>query len=455
VKRLGAALAVVLCLGVGVAAPSADAVGNGVIVGTVTSADNGKPLAALEVCALYLGQSPFECTVTYPDGTYTISVPAGEYLVKFGRLESDYEPKLYGYPAAKFGAIVKVPEGGASTPIDASLYATRGWIEGAVTSPDGAPIEGALVCAESVTGTEIGETELACGRSQGGGRYRLGRLEASFYRVRFGPPEGGNFLSTYFGGGASADSATSLWVAADHPETGIDAVLQPGATISGNVSDAAGGGALRGVSVCAWSAAEYQCGETDGNGNYAIPRLTAGGYKVEFAPPRFTDYARQYWNDKFSFEAAETVMVGTGASASGIDAKLTKESQPSPPAPAPTPGTAAVRPKAAVKGAKAALTVSCGGTGACAGTIKLATRVVTTRNGKNGKPTKRAHVVAIGHARFSIPAAATRTVSVTLNGAGKLLVQEAGAKGVRATVAGPGVRPGPVKLVSAAPRRPR
>jgi hypothetical protein len=488
-RKLGALLLAIACLATAALAAPAGAAAYGVIAGTVVSGPAEKPLAGIAVCVTdlpYAYEEKVACAGTDAYGQYAIAAPAGNYYVGYAIGDPRYRGHYHEYgPFSMISGpgLVAVAEGQLLRMPVERVDLARGSITGIVAGPGGR-LGGIQVCAEAVTATETGETDLACTRSGYEGRFELPQLEADFYRVRFSSPskyngateglelESGNFVTKYFGGGSAASSATPLWVSAEHSDGGVNVVLQPGATIDGTVSGA-GVGALRGVSVCAWGA-EYVCGETDRNGNYSIPTLAAGSYKVEFAPQQLAaapgappaargdfpliEFARQYWDDKPTFESALPVAIGEGGHVGNIDATLAKEAQPAPPvvpAPKPAPGTAVVGSKANVKGARATLSVTCQGAGACAGTIKLSTRVVTTRKGKNGKPTKHAHTAAIGQTSFSVPAGTTATVAATLNAAGKLLVHEAGAKGVTAKVAGPCVNPGTVKLLAPpAPKKP-
>jgi hypothetical protein len=471
-------LAVAACLGAALAAPAA-AAANGTIEGSVDSAATGLPLVEMPVCASSIPFGFEECAETNFLGHYALSVPAGTYTVEFNPYSlGGYQPQwFFNSPTAAAATPITVNEGGTTGPVNGALFSRYGAISGTVTSASGGgPASGIRVCASPTSTTEF-EFSYECSSTDEAGHYEIGFLEPGSYRVHFEAmfkynegTEGfelatGNYVSQYYLGQSQSASATPVGVNAGQTTGSVDVALQPGATISGNVSDAVTNGALQGISVCAWGTGEYACEETDKNGNYSLPTLAAGSYKVEFAPSRFydraaekaghfgttrgefplIDYATQYWNDKLSFEAAEAVNATAGATASGINAKMVKQVQPPPPAP--TPGTAVVGPKAKVKGGKASLSVKCEGAGACSGSLQLSAKVVTTKKVAKGKPKKKVHTAVIGKASFSIAAGKTSTVAVTLNGAGKDLVGQAGSKGVQASVSGSGVKAGSVTLV--------
>jgi len=109
--------------------------------------------------------------------------------------------------------------------------------------------------------------------------------------------------------------------------------------------------------------------------------------------------------------------------------------------PPPAAGTALVGGSASVKGGKAAVALSCTGPGPCTGTLEL-TVVEAVRHGKH----RSKRTVTIGSAGFSIAASASGVVQVHLTAAGQALLRKAGAKGLKATLAGSGVKAGVVRL---------
>lgn len=117
--------------------------------------------------------------------------------------------------------------------------------------------------------------------------------------------------------------------------TGIDAELDPGATISGTVSSAASEVGLKGIPVCSIDAPIddlLTCGWTEPDGSYSLPFLPAGQYKVAFSidfgqwfgEPASEDdgYATQFWDNQVRLATANVIPLSTGQSVGGIDARL-------------------------------------------------------------------------------------------------------------------------------------
>jgi hypothetical protein len=80
---------------------------------------------------------------------------------------------------------------------------------------------------------------------------------------------------------------------------------------------------LAGVEVCAHRELSYEfgCAVTGSSGEYTVPDLADGSYKVEFLPEDSVNYIPQYFEEKYSWEEADTVDVG-GGDVPNIDAAL-------------------------------------------------------------------------------------------------------------------------------------
>jgi hypothetical protein len=101
---------------------------------------------------------------------------------------------------------------------------------------------------------------------------------------------------------------------------------EPGA-IGGTVT-AEGGGALEGVTVCAYASGDpatpIACALTGSTGTYEINGLPAGQYTVEFTPPAPAEYFTQFFSGATSADQATPVAVAAATLTPGIDATLVK-----------------------------------------------------------------------------------------------------------------------------------
>ncbi|MET0306317.1 MAG: carboxypeptidase-like regulatory domain-containing protein [Solirubrobacterales bacterium] len=81
---------------------------------------------------------------------------------------------------------------------------------------------------------------------------------------------------------------------------------------------------LEGVEVCAHRALSYDidCTVTGSSGEYTVADLVDGSYRVEFWPEESSNYIPQYFEEKFSWEEADIVVVEGGADVPNVDAAL-------------------------------------------------------------------------------------------------------------------------------------
>jgi Carboxypeptidase regulatory-like domain len=484
VKRLRIGIVSLVCIYAALALPvAANAATPGNISGKVTSASTGSPIAFLDVCAYTATTHEYGgCDYTDFEGEYLIeNLAAGSYKVEF-RAEpyeeaGEYLTQWYnGKPSFEAANSVAVTEGETTTGINASMQERGGKVSGTVTdATNGATIDGIEVCASPTSTSEYYfYFGYYCTKTSGGGQYTLSHVEAGSYRIEFRSPykynealetselEGPNYVTQYYNGQGKPESANAVNVSDGQTTGNINAAMQPGATISGTVTDALTGAALQGISVCAWGSTEYQCSQTDTNGQYAIATLSAGVYKAEFTPEYFfnkaaykegkrvwlrtelplIEYARQFYNEKVTFETADPITATAGATTSNINAKMVKQTQPPV-----QPGKGVVGAKAKVKGGKALLHIKCIGAGPCKGVVKLTAPAVTKK-----KKAKKRNMV-IGKAPFGILPGNSKVVRVKLSGKGMALLRTSGKKGLKVKASGKGVQPGTVVLKGGAKKK--
>jgi hypothetical protein len=305
--------------------------GTGAIAGRVTEEGGlNRGLGEILVCALQgqeddevLGQN---CALTDPEGRYVIpNLSPATYKVEFWPRYAgfgfvfEYYDNTLSWAAAKPIEVTEALAGG----VDAKLTG-GGEISGEVhAASDGEPLSGVLVCAEdaSLEFEECGSTDLA-------GNYRIQGLTAGAYAVSFSVPAGEGFLSQTFAGSVHIATGEAVGI--------VNAALGPEATISGLVTDASTHAGVDNVEVCAYELTGFEieaCELTGAAGAYTLTDLPAGQYKVGFFPESLFreeghgHYPVQFWNHQSSWESAEILTVGLGATA-GIDAGLIPSSTP-------------------------------------------------------------------------------------------------------------------------------
>lgn len=188
-----------------------------------------------------------------------------------------------------------------------------GSIAGTVTGADThTGLEGAEVCASRLMESEEeGESEERCDATDSAGAYSIEALEEGGYEIWFWPRD-----LPYF-----AQYREEFIAVAGGPVVGVDAELNPAATIAGTVT--AGGPPVEGDRVCAWrlpGAEKGLCAWTGEDGRYKIRFATPGNFRVEFQDVR--GFSRQYFDHKRHAPEADTVAATLGAVHSGVDASL-------------------------------------------------------------------------------------------------------------------------------------
>ncbi|HEX6780835.1 MAG TPA: carboxypeptidase regulatory-like domain-containing protein [Solirubrobacterales bacterium] len=205
--------------------------------------------------------------------------------------------------------------------------ATGGTIAGTVSAAaGGTPLEGVEVCAFPAGSPGLG----GCDFSAANGGYAIEGVGPGDYRVSFESADP-TYLDQYYDHSDTWFGASLVSVGEGATTGGIDADLEEAGSISGTVTDAAGGEPIEGIQVCAESSFNSSCATTGADGTYAIGGLSEGSYKVAFrgfyvetGPDEYEplNYIRQYYDGRASGDDADPVAVLAGEDTPGIDAEL-------------------------------------------------------------------------------------------------------------------------------------
>jgi hypothetical protein len=309
----------------------------GQISGEVTSVEGESKLAEIEVCASNEGGSfGTRCALTNASGEYTISgLASGDYTVEFAPSNKDtdnYIPQFYkGMYLLSEATAVAVTAERLTTGVDAAMeervHLTSHGIAGEVTSASlKNGVKGIEVCAYEV-GSETPEGLFGeCVRTNALGEYSIPQLSTGEYIVEFSSPPASdlNFVTQYYKESTTIATATPVSVSASSQDTGIDAQLEEGGRIAGEVLDASKATAVEGIEVCAFSteSESFGCALTDAQGTYTISALAGGDYDVAFLSPPPLDYVAQYFDGQRKASAASPVSVSAGSTTPNIDAQL-------------------------------------------------------------------------------------------------------------------------------------
>jgi hypothetical protein len=321
----------------------------GTVRGTVTADSDGEPIQSMEVCAFRGHQAEGRCLFTGPAGTYEFTgLDQGSYAIRFrpgvpfGFAEPsdpNYVTQWYSGQTSRASAQpLDVVPGSLIEEIDAAMV-TGSRIAGLVTGPGEIPIPFAFVCA-----TPSAEGEERCVSADRHGNYTIQGLPSGMYEVGFGanPIEGtAGWLPQWWNDETTESAANEVEVSGGVVEE-IDAQLQPAGGIAGRITIAGSGAPLGEAFACAFLDGDSEptnCAEPHPNGNYLIPMLPSGSYRVEFSSiahleggDEIEEFATQFYKGAPSLGASAVVSVTAGQTTASIDAAMSEPgSNPEPP----------------------------------------------------------------------------------------------------------------------------
>lgn len=301
-------------------------------------------------------------------GNYVLAgLPSGDYKILFTDCKPDPSgdrnllPEYHGGSRAESGAaVVSVTAGAATTGIGAELD-HGGIIEGTVLDHTGTPLNRACINLfdadddSFIAGRFFSDATAFAGPN---GEYRIAALPGGDYKVLFfdcwfgdepatdlaelfndtecpGPIDVGSrsFSRIRCGTDESHAAADPIHVTEGAAQSGVDATLDLGGTISGRVTTPAGAplvGAcveVRNADHPGWSLVRAAA-RTGPDGRYSIGALSTGEYAVHVfecsaGPPAFRD---QWYSGGESLAAADRVAVTAGSESSGIDVEMNEGS---------------------------------------------------------------------------------------------------------------------------------
>ena len=294
----------------------------GQITGTVRLGNAaGRPLAGICVFVLQGGSSVTSPASTGRSGRYTVAgLRTGRYQVQFSPgCGSNPNVTSENFPHPVLVTAARVTAGINGVLVPGAI------ITGKVTSTGGRPL--ARICVDAFTNNDDGEALTGAD-----GSYRINQLTAGDYTVSFSNCGGGSFAPQFYRGASIFEAATPVAVPASATVTGIDAVMPPGATISGSVTGR-DGRKLSGVCVSVSTPGVARepaedvfpvAGAASRHGRYQLRNLAAGQYAVEFSIGcgGTADLAQQWYTAQPTGRTATLVTATPAAPATGISAVL-------------------------------------------------------------------------------------------------------------------------------------
>ncbi len=253
------------------------------------------------------------------DGSYTLEVPAGTFIVravKQGLVTEYYDNVADATQATPLSLDANTT---TQTGIDFSLDTFGGSIAGVVRDANGNAVADAVVRAWANTRPSPNSLGHGYGtaRSASDGSYMIAGLPPADYVVR---AHAKDFLPEYYDDVADMSSASKVTVASQ-AVTGIDFSLDRGGSISGRISDEDTGDPLAHAVVFVRSTTHrFERGaRTDASGDYTVDGLPSGDYTV-FSAAR--GYLGEYYDDAASASNATAVTVSAPGAVTGIDLAL-------------------------------------------------------------------------------------------------------------------------------------
>ena len=286
------------------------------ISGTVTlTTSSGSPLKGICAEAQNVSGTVFGIASTGRNGAYrVIGLTGGKYELFFSTGCNNNG----NYTSATLTA--HTTAGRQTSHINAVLQ-VGATISGTVSNGASNPVSG--MCVE-VAGNDNGTANVGLDDD---GNYVINQLSAGTYQVGFtsGCGNSGNYAPNWYDNQPSENTATPITLATGATDDEVNAVLQPGATITGKVTSTAGH-PLSDVCVSASVGSQAVLGpasqaQTNRQGIYKISDLAPGQYLINFGCGLEGRYANEWFPGAPNAATAEQVSA-PGGETSGVNAVL-------------------------------------------------------------------------------------------------------------------------------------
>jgi phage gp45-like len=298
------------------------ALGPGAILSGVVRAGSPHGPALKDICVDVEPIRPsepyanFVRVVTAKDGSYRLTgLTTGRYQLYFTRGCGNNGNYLQTERSVSVVAGRTTAGFNASLPIGAI-------ITGTVTGGHGRPVGG--ICVTVSGARSFGGTKTAAD-----GDYSIDALESGRYTVSFsgGCGNAGSYAPQFYHGQVNVASADPVTATAGHTTRGIGAALQPGGTITGQVTDSSGN-RLNRICVQVENPSEAAFGfplylQDTKNGVFTATNLVPGVYVVNFGCFFFgSPFASQWFRGQPGQGTADWVSAPAGVVTSGISAVM-------------------------------------------------------------------------------------------------------------------------------------
>lgn len=277
-------------------------------------------------------------STTASDGSYTVTVPVTTtgYKVQFQpscSSSTTYVAQYYNNAEDFTSATTVTPtQASPATGIDAHL-GTGAAISGSVTDAAGKPITSQDICVAASTSSGTYTTgTYGSATTDASGNYTISGLQSGSYYVSFTDCSGStrNDVPQYYGGSYEEYNSSLVVLSASGHQTGVNAKMAAGATISGHAYAGSGTGSpLQNICVDASGsdpAGDYASGygQTAADGSYTISHVVPGlSYQIWFYDCNTpVTYVSQYYGGTYDSSTAVAVTPTVASPVTGADAHL-------------------------------------------------------------------------------------------------------------------------------------